>query len=194
MKKSYRFARAALLVWLFVPSANSVQAATVYSYTGNNYEQIMGTLYNTSMSVTGSFTTEAPLINFSGDASSLITQFSYFDGINTLTEMNAGVFLRLTTDNFGSITDWFIDINNTDQIAAGDPYFSISSADSFDSGITGECAFADSSGCSVFSIDEQGLINDNPGSWTVVPIPAAAYLFSTGLLGLIGIARRRKSA
>jgi hypothetical protein len=32
------------------------------------------------------------------------------------------------------------------------------------------------------------------GSWSVVPIPAAAWLFGSGLLGLIGVARRKKAA
>jgi len=31
-------------------------------------------------------------------------------------------------------------------------------------------------------------------SYTVVPVPAAVWLFSSGLLGLIGIARRKKTA
>ena len=37
--------------------------------------------------------------------------------------------------------------------------------------------------------DNVGIILDNVA---VVPLPAAAYLFGSGLLGLIGIARRRK--
>ena len=191
MKKLYLLSREVLLAWFFVLGTSAVQAATVYRYTGNNFEQIQGTLYDTSMSVNGSFTTEAPLTDFNGDASSLITQFSYFDGVNTLTGMNAGVFLRLTTDNLGNITDWFIDINNSDQITAGDPYFSISSSDSFDVGITGECGLADSSGCGVFIIDQQGLVGGNPGGWNVVPIPPVIYLFGSGLVGLVAMARRR---
>jgi hypothetical protein len=195
MENTYLFARTVLAAWLFLPSTNFVHAATVYQYTGNNYEEINpGTLYNISMSVTGSFTTDAPLISFNGDASSLITQYSYFDGINTLTELNAGGSFSLVTDSFGNITDWIIEITNADRIAAGDPYFSISSSDGFDAGTTGECAFADSSGCSILAIQEQGLVVGNPGSWTVVPIPATAYLFATGLLGLIGVARRKKVA
>ena len=30
-------------------------------------------------------------------------------------------------------------------------------------------------------------------SFTVVPVPAAVWLFGSGLIGLIGIARRKKS-
>ena len=34
---------------------------------------------------------------------------------------------------------------------------------------------------------------ENPGTWSVVPIPGAAWLFGSGLVGLIGVARRKKS-
>ena len=30
--------------------------------------------------------------------------------------------------------------------------------------------------------------------FTVVPVPAAVWLFGSGLLGLVGVARRKKSA
>jgi hypothetical protein len=43
--------------------------------------------------------------------------------------------------------------------------------------------------------DSDGLIDVNPtfigGSVTVVPVPAAVWLFGSGILGLIGVARRR---
>ncbi|MGB5409060.1 MAG: VPLPA-CTERM sorting domain-containing protein, partial [Thiogranum sp.] len=32
-----------------------------------------------------------------------------------------------------------------------------------------------------------------PGSVTVVPVPAAVWLFGSGLLGLVGVARRRRA-
>jgi hypothetical protein len=33
-----------------------------------------------------------------------------------------------------------------------------------------------------------------PGAVSAVPVPAAVWLFASGLLGLVGIARRRKTA
>ncbi|MGB5717403.1 MAG: VPLPA-CTERM sorting domain-containing protein [Gammaproteobacteria bacterium] len=47
---------------------------------------------------------------------------------------------------------------------------------------------------SVFNFD--GSISDNPPvlMLTTVPIPAAVWLFGSGLLGLVGIARRKKAA
>ena len=45
--------------------------------------------------------------------------------------------------------------------------------------------------------DSDGLIDVNPtfigGSVTVVPVPAAVWLFGSGLIGLIGVARRKKA-
>ena len=39
--------------------------------------------------------------------------------------------------------------------------------------------------------DNVGIILDNVS--VVVPIPAAAYLFGSGLLGLVGVARRKNA-
>lgn len=46
----------------------------------------------------------------------------------------------------------------------------------------------------VFNFD--GSINDNPPvlMLTTVPIPAAVWLFGSGLIGLVGMARRKKAA
>ena len=38
-----------------------------------------------------------------------------------------------------------------------------------------------------------GLITGSPLAFTVVPIPSAIWLFGSGLIGLIGIARRKKA-
>jgi hypothetical protein len=45
-----------------------------------------------------------------------------------------------------------------------------------------------------------GPFNGVTGNWTItgvvsaVPVPAAAWLFGSGLLGLVGVARRRRAA
>ena len=164
--------RATILIscMLVLAPLGIVQAVTVYQYAGNNYEVINpGTLYDTSMSVTGSFTVDAPLISFNGDARSLITEFRYFDGINTLTEVKSNASFFLTTDSIGNITDWDIDIDNADRIVTGDPFYRISSSNFYDAGTTGECGIDDSTGCVVVEIQEQGLVVENPGAWTTVP-------------------------
>ena len=50
----------------------------------------------------------------------------------------------------------------------------------------------------LFISDNEGLDTGQFDSWeinvTVVPVPAAVWLFGSGLIGLIGIARRKKTA
>ena len=48
--------------------------------------------------------------------------------------------------------------------------------------------FADSGGPTNFFVDDVSIIS------TVVPVPAAVWLFGSGVLGLVGIARRKKAA
>ena len=44
------------------------------------------------------------------------------------------------------------------------------------------------------AINNIGGFIDTFGSATAVPVPAAVWLFGTGLLGLIGVARRKQAA
>ena len=82
-------------------SGSNALAAVVYQYTGNNFDEFnlsTGNLYDTSMSVTGSFTIDAPLINFSGtNARDFITHYTFSDGVNTLTEQNSDVLVSPST-------------------------------------------------------------------------------------------------
>jgi hypothetical protein len=45
-------------------------------------------------------------------------------------------------------------------------------------------------------VDEGGIFDVNPtftaGTVTIVPVPAAVWLLGSGLLGLVGVARRRR--
>jgi hypothetical protein len=47
--------------------------------------------------------------------------------------------------------------------------------------------------CDTFFDDDAGGITYT-GEWAVVPVPAAVWLFGSGLIGLIGIARRKKTS
>jgi hypothetical protein len=50
--------------------------------------------------------------------------------------------------------------------------------------------------CSGITLNGGRLIDigGDPGSVTAVPLPAAVWLFGSGLLGLVGVARRRQAA
>jgi len=49
--------------------------------------------------------------------------------------------------------------------------------------------FGDTAGADPLSLNSWGL----DITTSVVPVPAAAWLFGSGLLGLVGVARRKKS-
>lgn len=53
------------------------------------------------------------------------------------------------------------------------------------------------SGASTFLIDglwlNTGLTSENPAQPSVVPVPAAIWLFGSGLLGLLGVAKRKRA-
>ena len=56
-------------------------------------------------------------------------------------------------------------------------------------------AYQNASGVSTWTLDSAGqLIWQAAAEVSQVPLPAAVWLFGTGLVGLVGIARRRKSA
>ena len=90
----------------------SAFAATTYTYTGPAYTLVTGT-YTTSMQITGSFTTAAPLApNLSDvDITGQVTSYSFSDGVNTYTnsDINARIFaFKVSTDASGTITYWGI--------------------------------------------------------------------------------------
>jgi len=56
----------------------------------------------------------------------------------------------------------------------------------------------DPHGANYFLVQQESLMNEGQWievsrEWTVVPLPASVWLFGSGLLGLIGIARRKKA-
>jgi len=87
----------------------SVQADTIYTYTGNNFTTVTFP-YTTSDFVTAMITLATPLPpNFSGTVNP--TAFTLSDGVQTLTNLNA-VFAQgfITTSPTGAITTWHIQV------------------------------------------------------------------------------------
>jgi hypothetical protein len=99
------------------PAAN---AATIYTYTGNTYTSILDTgppgVYTTSMSITGSFTTAAPLAAnlSSANVTAQVTAWSFFDGRLSYTEAGPyhvpALLFQVSTDGGGLITGWRVQI------------------------------------------------------------------------------------
>ena len=201
-----------ILLCLFATSSinNYVQAATYQFYGGpfsiiNNQEPPLGS-YTTAMSITGFFTVGSPLpTNMPrSDISGLITSFNFNDGRQTFTESNSEIINFSVGTEFSptgnEIWTWQIDISNNDPFTAvGQQRGSIhlffpdfivlfySDGASITECITftTECTETQS---------DSGLTHNAPGTWidvSPIPVPTAVWLFATGLIGLIGFARRK---
>jgi hypothetical protein len=98
------------------------------------------------------------------------------------------------TATFGSGNTLSIDVNGTIFTHADDAFASLS----FDNGVLTDFDFFTASFSSYFTqFDDLGLMF---GEWntvatiTPVPVPAAVWLFGSGLIGIAGFARQRKAA
>ena len=203
MYKSHPIFIKILRCWVLVLGNNTVNAAVVYTYTGNNYIDInpetrLG-IYDSSMNLSISFTTDNLITNFNGDITALVSGFSSFDGVNLTTEGNADYYyFAIHTDSAGNVLEWDINVYldvNFDEV--GDRSFGVRSQyiigrDGFDFVHTDECLIYTLGNC-YSTEDYYGRVFNNPGDWTVVPIPPALWLFGSGLLGLVGISRCKKS-
>jgi hypothetical protein len=202
----HHFKRLSVLLGLLAFAGSGYAAPVVYSYTGNTFDSITdnnppaGT-YTTSMSVSGSFTIadstlfpapNSPLIDISGD----LVAWSFFDGINTLTEADSNIQIRVSTDGAGAIDEWAIIINSNELVAPDTSlaqiYTVVTDAQQRDFGVNRVCPFAScEAGDQVF---DSGVILNSPGAWqtTVVPLPASAWLMLSALGMLIGVSRRKR--
>ena len=183
-------------------------ASYIYNYTGNNYsliidsDPLIGPTYDTSMNVTGMIKLAAPLgPNLTLQDVSPIS-YSFNDGVQTLTENSINVVTEIfefSTDGSGIITLWNVDIrtNHPSNVGETDTQKIITTTASGVSDIGGvETCITydiDRDRCATIT-DDRGFNRNNPGTWAVVPIPSALWLFGSGLLGLIGIARRKNAA
>ena len=89
--------------------STATYASVIYSYAGNNYETFeVGSIYDTSMSISGSFTLPGALApNSSGPI--VPASYTFTDGIFTYTELNSTFNIQhLATNASGEITEWLI--------------------------------------------------------------------------------------
>ncbi len=173
-----------------------VSAATLYQYTGNNFTSVSDPsvpagAYDTSMSISGSFLVADALTPMPvTDISASILEYTLFDGRTNLTHLNSTlVNASFAINASGDIITWtFTAMADTGGYAAvGDQSMQISTDNIFDIVGISECIEEwPTGGCKLSSQDGASVIA-SPGVWTystVVPIPAAAWLFGSALLGL----------
>jgi len=200
---------------------------------GNNFTTVINSTgtagtYDTSMSVSGFFTTELPLTSTSGVASgnlsghrdigSLILGYSFNDGRQVLDQSNSTLSQEFLIDANGVFTEWNFsvfevdpsphtasDIGNVINRQIATTFASIGSFTiETDQGHIRTCLgpidfFGDCSGGVGDNGGQDQAVVSNHGTWTsdaitTVPVPATVWLFSSGLLGLVGMTRRKRAA
>jgi hypothetical protein len=205
---------------LFLIMTVSANASYVYSYTGNTFDSFSSpSSWDTSMYVSGTFELQGALGQNLIDSPITPTSFSFTDGVNTITSVDAAanpllynVDLRFSTDTNGVIKDWYVlldfgpvstpfypgTLGNIGQTLArihtegGVSEFGM--AASWDVAVIYTCTAINPDNSCATDQDTGGTVA-NPGAWTVstVPVPSAFWLFGTGVLGLIGASRCGKA-
>lgn len=195
---------------------NAAGAATIFSYIGNAYTSTSNIgdptdkEYELTMNVVGSITFAGPVEVFPGSNivnNSGLTSYSFFDGINTLTEANSIAEIRLYLDEEGLIDEWAVSLTQTiyveNQPDVESAVYQISTRhtgpDWFDTVRTFECtpiyhATEDYWGCTHPVVRTEGRVSTSGGQWSrssVVPIPAAAWLFGSALAGMCWLRRKQ---
>ena len=107
--------------------------------------------------------------------------------------------IEVRTDSVGSINEWILSINQPNPAQLGlSSIFSIAEFDTQSGWHINESVsicnqVITSSSCYVDQITQ--VVGGSTPTWSLAaaPVPAAAWLFGSGLLGLIGIARRKKA-
>ena len=184
---------------LYITSTTQSLASTIYEYTGNNYTTYPSP-YTDQMSVTATIELAQPLganLNFVNVSP---ISFSFYDGVNTLTDQSNNFFtiFRFTTDGSGNILEWNASIG-TDFATqtAGETRFTIGTVNTpslgqtYDQGYIETCT--NTGNCGSGLQQAVAFTTNSPGNWQITtgPLPAAFWLFGSGLLGLIGISRRK---
>jgi PEP-CTERM motif len=189
------------LTLLFLCSAAAV-ADTIYTYTytGNPLSTPIPSSgyqapFNSSDIVTASFTTSSPLgsnIAFSPLTFDSLTMSS---GPFTLTEATAvDPRICLSTNASGAISTWYIGENF-------DPIDGIVTINTTSGEKCGGTSFGSTFGTDEIGVDYPSTIgafnSDDPGTWnltvttTAAPEPSTLVLLGSGLVSIVGFARRK---
>ncbi|MGF7181473.1 PEP-CTERM sorting domain-containing protein [Tunturiibacter psychrotolerans] len=170
-------------------------ADTVYTYKGYNFNELYGDSgdLTTKDHVSGTVTFTQPL----GDNSTVVVTpiaFSFSDGVSTITNLTAvpGLYLNvsLETNSLGEVAYWEIFMQN--EVSPDPGYAYIYTENSGEGALDPAVDGGALEGGGAYTYHA-------PGKWTessvsTVPEPSAVMLLGTGMLGLVGMVRRKPSA
>jgi len=188
-----------LFICLVCMIATPAQAAVVYTYAGNPFDTFSSpSSYDASMLVTVTLELASKLGPNLNGVDVAPVSFNLDDGIQIINDSNAtDASFNFSTDATGAITFWFVRAQigfPTDPPTVNDTSSSINTGkDSFSANDFGGTVTCLDVNCTT-SANDFGEVINNAGAWSVVPLPPAFYLFGSGLLGLIGIVRRKAAA
>lgn len=172
-------------------------ASVIYSYTGSPYE-VSQAPYDNTMSINVTVELESALGNNFSHKYVTPLSFSISDGIHIITDSNAtDSGFTFATNSTGEITIWGSSAKIlSPMLSVGDTELVITTSfiDSlFEAAFLTTCIGSISASCDITTGASAFVYT--PGSWTVsaVPIPSTVWLFGSGFIGLIGVARRNKS-
>src|ERR1700693_5567524 len=190
---------AMLLCAITAPPAS---ADTMYTYAGNPFKSFFSQTNGLPAGVSainGSFTLSNPLgANFSGIVTPL--SFSFSDGASPLTQVTAiHSSFSVTTGPTGAITQWNIGVTGGGASVTY-PDVTLGTSSNLFSGIR---ISIDSTryNLTVLGVTINGgkAFNTTPGTWssstviTPTPEPSSLIMLGSGLLGGLGVARRKLS-
>ena len=184
---------AAIMGLVLVCGASSAGAVATYVYQGINFDMFQDTTppdgsYDETMAVSGSFTISAPLAPNLEEFAVGATVFSFSDGRQTLDDGNSSLFVggRVWTDGNGDIVEWLFSLT-----ADADDFFTMRTLNLPGSLVVDRGTInCDPIECVDLGTNGDGAqVEDNPGTWTLIPEPATAGLLALGLAAL-GYRRR----
>jgi len=181
---------------LCVTLASSASAAVRYTYTGGNFTTA-NSPYTTSMHLSGWFELNAPIppnTPWPADFTAAVTGFSFFDGVNTLTNANSSLLsARFKTNGSGGFDTWEIYFSNPVPATLSTPInFIATTSDSDKADTATVCQQVLDGACSyVFPLDGASFFqppNAPPGGWQMDTINAVPTMSTGGVIFTVVLA------
>jgi hypothetical protein len=184
-------------------SQNSHAITVTYDYTGNDFTYNDPSMPLCNSGDPGCYSNITASLGFSSMLSGNLSNqtispdtWMISDGLTTVTSLDPAyqlLTLIVSTDGTGNITAWDILVKKSSYEA--DAITSMRTLYGTGYGTRDETNYCRTVSATTCNYNSQANVSDNPGTWTVstVPVPAAAWLFGSGLLSLLGTAGRRKS-